>query len=538
MSRESDLKANEFLAVSHKFRLGALPTETPHPDTGNLSRLAQTDLKRGYETLRKIDVEIFDVVRKQLPLLEAMSRDMHDTLAKGNRVFLSGCGATGRLSLSLEYFWRTLKPKYPDGVIAFMAGGDNALIKSIERFEDRPDFAHRTMADLGFRSGDMMVAITEGGETPFVIGSVNQAVEVSPAARHYFLYCNPDESLMGIERSREVIENPAITKINLFCGPMGLSGSTRMQASTVQMFAAGLALLCPVTGRGMAEELDATQAAVRDTDYPRVAEFTRAEAEIYRQGDFLLYETNEYGITLLTDSTERSPTFSLKPFENRLAPNPTPGWCYLCLPESCGRRNPGAPMDPASASTEDSRAAWEKLLARKPRPLNWEGLPEVSLETLLGFDFSASVREFREKLVAPHRLHTFRVWKAGPRMTFALGGRELSFDVGGLSLLAEHTLLKIILNTHSTLLMGILGRYEENLMVWVRPSNLKLIDRCIRYIRILLERQGATAGYEETAHHLFAQMETTRDDEPIVVETVERILKAKGAKSQGRGEAR
>jgi len=516
MSAESERKAEEFLAVASQFRLGSLPTETPHPGTRDLSRLAKHDLERGYEVLREIDIKIFDVVQSRLPLLERLSRDMHETLGRGDRVFFAGCGATGRLSLSLEYFWRTLKTPHPDGVVAFMAGGDSALIKSIERFEDRPDFAHRQMADLGFRPGDMMVAITEGGETPFVIGSVNRAAETSPAP-HYFLYCNPDDALIGIERSRGVIENPAITKIDLFCGPMALSGSTRMQASTVQMFAAGLALLCPVTGRGMAEELDAVRAALRDTGYARLAEFTRAEAEIYRAGDYILYETNDYGITLLTDSTERSPTFSLKPFENRLAPDPVPAWCYLRLPE-----------------TATPEAAWERLLARAPRPLDWEGLPEVSRETFLGFDLSAGVIEFRSKLVAPRKLHPFRVWKSGSRMTFALGGREAAFDVGGLSILVEHTLLKIILNTHSTLLMGILGRYEENLMIWVRPSNLKLIDRCIRYVRILLERRGVECGYEETARHLFAQMETTRDDEPVVMKTVERILEASAPRTASR----
>lgn len=518
MSASADRRAAEFLAVAGQFKLGGLPTESPHPATRDLSRLARHDLEGGYAILNNIDIDIFHVVRSRLPLIGRLGDDMRAALARGDRVFLSGCGATGRLALSLECFWRTLAPPRPDGVVAFMAGGDNALIKSIERFEDRPDFAYRQMADLGFRDGDMMVAITEGGETPFVIGTANKAAETSRAP-HYFLYCNPDESLAGIERSRGVLENPAITKINLFCGPMALSGSTRMQASTVLMFAAGLALLCPAAGRDMGAELDAIEGLLRGTDYTRLADFTRDEAEIYRAGEFLLYETDDYGITLLTDSTERSPTFSLKPFENRLAADPVPSWCHLCLPG-------------AATSAE----AWRRLLARDPRPLGWEGMPEVSLEALHGFDLSEEGRAFRARLVAPRRLHTFRIWKDGGRMSFALGGRELSFAVGGCSLLVEHTLLKIILNTHSTLLMGILGRYEDNLMVYVRPSNLKLIDRCIRTIRTLLERRGAECGYEETARHLFAQMETTGDDEPIVLRTLERILAGGAARDRREGE--
>lgn len=506
MSEQSARRTEAFLKVAHKFKLGALPTELPHPDTTDLSELARNNLKKGFQTLKKIDVAIFDVIRRQLPGLEMMSRDIQETIRRGNRVFFSGCGATGRLSLSLEYFWRTVNPTQSDCVIGFMAGGDNALIKAVERFEDLPELACRQMADLGFRDGDMMVAITEGGETPFVIGTVNRALEIS-SSHHYFLYCNPDESLLPIARSRDVIQNPGIRKINLFCGPMALSGSTRMQASTVQMAAAGLALLCPVLGKFLAEELDAMQTAIRETDYSVVAELTRAEAEIYQNDDFILYETNEYGITILTDSTERSPTFSLKPFENRRTESPAPALCYICLP-----------------GTDDTHTAWEKLLARKPRALNWDDEAEISSETLYGFDFSSSVRDYRKKLVDPCHLHSFRVWKHEETMTLGLGSREFSFNVGGLSILAEHTLLKIIMNTHSTLLMGILGYYRENLMIWVRPSNRKLIDRCIRYIRILLERKNIQISYEDTAYRLFAQMETTRNDEPIVLKTVESIL--------------
>jgi N-acetylmuramic acid 6-phosphate etherase len=46
-------------------------------------------------------------------------------------------------------------------------------------------------------------------------------------------------------------------------------------------------------------------------------------------------------------------------------------------------------------------------------------------------------------------------------------------------------LLKIILNTHSTIVMARMGKVLSNFMTWVRPSNNKLIDRAIRYITYL-----------------------------------------------------
>lgn len=35
--------------------------------------------------------------------------------------------------------------------------------------------------------------------------------------------------------------------------------------------------------------------------------------------------------------------------------------------------------------------------------------------------------------------------------------------------------------------MGRLNRIKSNIMSWVRPSNNKLIDRAIRYVRHLLD---------------------------------------------------
>ena len=52
----------------------------------------------------------------------------------------------------------------------------------------------------------------------------------------YFVYNNPDEVLCRtVQRSREVLEDPRIEKLNLTTGPMGITGSTRMQATTIQL---------------------------------------------------------------------------------------------------------------------------------------------------------------------------------------------------------------------------------------------------------------------------------------------------------------
>jgi N-acetylmuramic acid 6-phosphate etherase len=168
-----------------------------------------------------------------------------DTLDFGNNIYFCGCGATGRLSLTIETIWRQLHhdEAIENRIFSFMAGGDVALIRSIENFEDFPQFGARQLLEAGFNDGDLLIATTEGGETPFVIGAVEKASQISKR-KPFFLYCNPDKLLCEVaERSKRVIENADIEKINLTVGPMAVTGSTRMQSSTILLAVAGIALL-------------------------------------------------------------------------------------------------------------------------------------------------------------------------------------------------------------------------------------------------------------------------------------------------------
>src|SRR5204863_4786736 len=121
---------------------------------------------------------------------------------------------------------------FENRTFSVMAGGDFALIKSVEGFEDFAAFGKKQIGDLGVCARDVVFAITEGGETSFVIGTAWKGVEVG--AKVYFVYNNPDHVLcQHVQRSREIIQEPRIEKINLTTGPMAITGSTRMQATTI-----------------------------------------------------------------------------------------------------------------------------------------------------------------------------------------------------------------------------------------------------------------------------------------------------------------
>lgn len=101
-----------------------------------------------------LDIKTLKVLLSKCKEIEAMYKDVVDTLDSGNKIYISGCGATGRLSLALEALWNIeIKEKYENSnpalykelkgrIVSFMAGGDVALIKSVEDFEDHPEFGH------------------------------------------------------------------------------------------------------------------------------------------------------------------------------------------------------------------------------------------------------------------------------------------------------------------------------------------------------------------------------------------------------------
>ncbi|OFX43261.1 MAG: hypothetical protein A2X03_09375, partial [Bacteroidetes bacterium GWA2_40_15] len=491
MSEESLLKAENFLAISSQYKLGALVTESSHPDTRNLSDLSVNNLPEAISVLKGLDRNTLSVLSEKVKEICYLKDAVRDTFKSGNDVYFCGCGATGRLSLTIETLWRQVYNGKPmeNRVFSFMSGGDVALIRSIENFEDYPLYGARQLTEAGFKDGDLLIGTTEGGETPFVIGAVEEAIKLS-MRKPFFLYCNPDDILCSVaERSKRVLQNQGIEKINLTVGPMGITGSTRMQSSTILLAAAGFALFYNDRNEAELEKtVSELQKFWNSTDISFIGKFTESESGFYKNNDFLLYETDHsFGITIITDTTERSPTFSLYPFENVHESDLKISLCYLYMPEA-----------------ENSETAWESLLWHKPRTLEWPDISGIaSRKRLLGFDFSAKVLPRRTKEGNPGTQHIFRIGKNKQGIQFNLENNQHVLSTPFSDPLCDHLVLKMILNIHSTLIMGRLGRYEGNVMTYVKASNNKLIDRSIRYIDLILKNNNISASYNEICHALY-----------------------------------
>lgn len=510
-SEDPTASVEAFLKVADQFKLGDLPTEQSHPLTQNLSQLSRENLPRALQTMKQVDEEALRSFKDFKSRLFPLQKQIADVLGRGKRVFLCGCGATGRLALSLEYIWRQVHPA-SDAVVSFMAGGDVALVHALEGFEDHPDRGARQLEQAGFSQGDMLICCTEGGETPFVIGAALHAVTLSKEPV-YFLFCNPQSLLQAkLHRCREVMTNPSVHSLELCVGPMALCGSTRMQASTVLMLAVGLALLSSSADE-LNENFDEFFDEFSRLPYEDLQPLTEAESECYAKNERLVYSVKGLAIAAFTDTTERAPTFSLRAFqpEGDLAAGETPSWSFV----EC-------------QNTEHALEAWQHILGRSPRPLDWSEVHPKSTDNYLSrFDFSRGARERRKRRWPEFKFNLLDVTFHDRVLQFELGLLRTSFQFKTRHPLFHHLLLKLLLNTHSTLVMGRCGRFEGNWMTYVMPTNAKLIDRASRYVLGLLARDHVNVSYERVIQEIFAtQAESLKKQSPLVLDVYE-VLKRK-----------
>lgn len=586
-------EAEHFVKSEREFHLGVLPTEQSHPKTRGLAEVIAKDVRAGIKMLQVVDDDVTAAAQRVFATGEfrKLVESLTGALDRGGRICFSGCGATGRLSILLEAayraFWREARAKLgaralraENAALSIMTGGDYALVRSVEFFEDYEAFGRQQAVEAGLGRGDVLVAITEGGETSSVIGTAWQALE---AGAEVFFACNNPMNVLAahVERSRRVIEEPRIVKLDLSSGPMSVAGSTRMQATTSELLVIGAALemalvrhlqtALPAEARkalGVEKAVSAEDYAVRfasllrDLGQPSAVEamarWVNMEESVCRGKNAMTYFGNEFLLDIFTDTTERAPTFSLPPFRK------------------CDDSTSPRPMAFVKNPLHSTAETWLRMLGRDPRCLTWD----VALYQKMG-----AAERIRRNPPVLNRTELFkflvgkeddpsRYSNAGDCAALVLAGAESTTSGPGTALgdafaaaaaqfsargvlavgpeastgnlsdnvchvgcklppspirLWDHLAIKLVLNTISTATAARLGRVVSNWMSYVETSNKKLIDRGTRLVAELAGLDYAEACYE--LHKSRAQLAQT----PVVAGerlspvamTLERLRKQK-----------
>ncbi len=274
------------------------------------------------------------------------------------------------------------------------------------------------------------------------------------------------------------------------------------------------------------------------------------EERIYRNGGKNNYFTHRFGIDVLTDTTERSPTFCTPPFRKFDDATATESWAFLFMPDDW---------------TDN---AWMNILKREPRCIGWTKLEvralvgELEMERVLEIVNKIRVSELMRFKIGSNGIR-YRSQSYGDSAVAIISSLEnTSFHMGALKRAADlqsrtakvtfvakspasktssaiqdclainvplpetdflldgitRLAVKLVMNAVSTCTMVRLGRVMGNYMVWVVPSNLKLIDRATRYITKLagLDYPAANALLFDIIEYVEPRMKSDQAYPPVV----------------------
>lgn len=194
-----------------------LITERQNERTLKIDTLSTVDI---LHRINEEDQTVAPAVGKTIPEIAHAVELVVEALKGGGRLLYVGAGTSGRLGvLDAAECPPTFRsdPKQVQGIIA---GGQEALVRSIEGAEDFPEDGAKALQKYQASPKDVVCGIATSGKTPFVLGALQYArVNKIPSIA---IICNPVESL---EVDADVLINPVV-------GPEVVTGSTRMKAGT------------------------------------------------------------------------------------------------------------------------------------------------------------------------------------------------------------------------------------------------------------------------------------------------------------------
>lgn len=167
-------------------------------------------------------------VRNAIPSLAAAATAAARRLREHGRLIYCGAGASGRIAvqdgteLYATFGWQA------DRLAYLMAGGESALIRSVEGAEDDADAGARDAASLRPCPGDVLVAVAASGSTRYTCAV--QRTARAAGALTVAVANNPGTPLLA----------GADYPVLLHTGAEFLAGSTRMTAGTAQKVALNL----------------------------------------------------------------------------------------------------------------------------------------------------------------------------------------------------------------------------------------------------------------------------------------------------------
>lgn len=256
-----------------------LTTEARNPASTEIDRLSALDIA---QLINREDAGVAQAVGLEVDRIAAAIRLIADRLRAGGRLIYIGAGTSGRLGVLDAAECPPTFSTPPDLVVGLIAGGNRALVKSVEGAEDHPEVAEHDLSAIGLGEEDAVVGIATSGRTPYVIGGLRYARSLGALA--IGLSCNRDSELTSVT---DLMILPVV-------GPEVISGSTRLKAGTatklaLNMISTGTMVLLGKTYGNLMVDLRATNSKLLDRSRRIIEDLTNlpgadAEALLQRCG--------------------------------------------------------------------------------------------------------------------------------------------------------------------------------------------------------------------------------------------------------------
>jgi N-acetylmuramic acid 6-phosphate etherase len=195
-------------------------------------------------------------VGRALPAITAATDAAKEALGDRGRLIYVGAGTSGRVAVQDG---AELPPTFawpPERLRFIIAGGESALIASVEGAEDDVADAVKQIDDVRLSPHDVVIAVAASGTTPFTVAALQQAstygiVTIGVAN-------NPGTALLTSAKYPVLVET----------GRELIAGSTRMKAGTAQkvvlnLISTGIMLRLGRVFRGMMVNMQTTNTKLK-----------------------------------------------------------------------------------------------------------------------------------------------------------------------------------------------------------------------------------------------------------------------------------
>ncbi|MEU5861324.1 MULTISPECIES: N-acetylmuramic acid 6-phosphate etherase [unclassified Nonomuraea] len=199
--------------------LPELSTEQSDPRYSQIDRLPTEQIAR---LMNQADAGVPEAVAAAVPAISAAIDAIAARMAEGGRLLYVGAGTSGRLAVLDASECPPTFGTDPSLVQGVIAGGHEALTRSVEGAEDDAEAGAAAIKDLEVGALDSVVGVSASGRAPFVLGALAEAA--GRGALTAALSCNTGAPLSAAaEHGIEVVVGPEV-----------VAGSTRLKAGTAQ----------------------------------------------------------------------------------------------------------------------------------------------------------------------------------------------------------------------------------------------------------------------------------------------------------------